>query len=150
MKASLPCLLLLLHVFKICKELVRWCLLDVGVGWWWRSQNFLLTSRRTESQALLAYPPKDFSLMLIFIYFFLIWRLYFIFYAYQCSLHTKQHYNRMSLPRMCFLFCSLLFWERSSLYSPRCPGTHSIDKVVLNSERSDLPPQPLACDSESI
>jgi hypothetical protein len=31
----------------------------------------------------------------------------------------------------CFLFVSLFFRDRFSLYSPGCPGTHSVDQAGL-------------------
>jgi hypothetical protein len=29
------------------------------------------------------------------------------------------------------LFCFVLLWDRVSLYSPGCPGTHSVDQAGL-------------------
>jgi hypothetical protein len=36
-----------------------------------------------------------------------------------------------------FVFCFVVFWDRVSLYSPGCPGTHSVDQTGL--ELGNLP-----------
>jgi len=36
----------------------------------------------------------------------------------------------------CFLFVCLFFWDRVSLYSPGCPGTHSVDQAGLELRNS--------------
>jgi hypothetical protein len=38
---------------------------------------------------------------------------------------------------ICFVFCFLFFWDRVSLYSSGCPGTHFVDQAGL--ELRNLP-----------